>query len=127
MTNLGLEQKQIDFIDKKTSFVGPPFDLNELCKTCSYSSFYLRVSGDSMVQASIYNEDILHVKKILEPPSHGDIIVASVNGEFTVKYYHDFPVPSLVPANSNYKPIVIEKNHDFEVFGLVVSVIRNLR
>ncbi len=65
-------------------YMEPPLDLNELLVRHPAATYFVRVSGDSMVGAGIRDGDLLVVDRSLRP-SDGDIIVASVDGEFTVK------------------------------------------
>ena len=94
------------------------------------STFYGRVKGDSMIKAGICDGDIAVIDRSLEPRD-GDVIVGYVNDEFTIKYldlrHRDEGYIELRPANDNYKPIRIDANDDFEVWGVVVWTIRNWR
>jgi repressor LexA len=86
------------------------------------SSFLLKVSGDSMINAGINEGDIVVVEKIKEP-KNDDIVAASVDGECTLKYFRkskDGVV--LIAANENYKDIY--PKNDFYIYGKVVSLIR---
>ena len=65
-------------------YLEPPLDLNELLVKRPAATFFVRVSGDSMIGAGIHDGDILVVDRSLRPVS-GDVIIASVDGEFTVK------------------------------------------
>jgi precorrin-2 dehydrogenase/sirohydrochlorin ferrochelatase len=58
---------------------------------------------------------------------NGDIVIASLNGEFTVKVLERDPVVRLVPRNCRYSPIVINEGDDFEIFGVVTNVIRAIK
>lgn len=60
-------------------------DLNELLVTHPAATFMWRVSGLSMVEAGIFDGDVIVVNRALTP-AHKDIVVAQVDGEFTVKY-----------------------------------------
>ena len=84
--------------------------------------FGLRVNGDSMINARIFPNDILIVHK-QSYAENGDIIVASINGESTVKRYKIFGESVfLMPENSAYEPIpIIDKNELF-IFGKVVEI-----
>lgn len=82
--------------------------------------FALRVNGDSMIGVGIKPNDILVVKK-QNYADNGDIVVASINGESTVKRYrivdeHIF----LMPENSKYMPIAVKEN--LFIFGKVVEI-----
>ncbi|MBR4199165.1 MAG: translesion error-prone DNA polymerase V autoproteolytic subunit [Bacteroidales bacterium] len=94
------------------------------------ATFYGRVDGDSMVEAGINDGDIAIIDRSVEPED-GDVIVAFVNNEFTIKYldlsHKADGYIELRPANANYKPIRI-RIHDtdnFEVWGVVVWTIHN--
>jgi len=59
---------------------------------------------------------------------HGDIIIASLESEMTVKELHLIPLPvCLLPRNLAYKPILIEEGMVLEVFGVVTNVVRSLK
>ncbi len=84
--------------------------------------FALRVTGDSMINARIFPNDILIVKK-QNYAENGDIIVASIDGESTVKRYKEFGENKfLMPENQNYSPILISEKSRFHIFGKVVEI-----
>ena len=84
--------------------------------------FALRVSGDSMINAGIVPGALLIVHK-QNTANNGDIIVASVDGESTVKRYKEnASAVFLMPENSAYNPILITEKTDFYIFGKVVEV-----
>ena len=91
------------------------------------ATFYGRVDGDSMMDAGISDGDIAVIDRALEP-SDGDIIVAYINNEFTIKYldlkHKKDGYIELRPANKNYKPIRIDEYDEFEVWGVVVWIIK---
>ena len=62
----------------------PPLDLNELLVKRPAATYFVRVEGDSMVGAGIRDGDLLVVDRSLRP-ADGDVIIASVDGDFTVK------------------------------------------
>lgn len=78
-----------------------------------------------MVGAGIHHDDVLLVDRSVGA-SHGDIVVASLPSGFTVKELSTFPSLSLIAHNPKYEPIYITNLSDFEVFGVVVSVVRTL-
>jgi repressor LexA len=90
--------------------------------------FALKVKGDSMIEAGIYDGDFIFVKKQLTAHK-GDIVVAMIENEATVKYFH--PEGDQIvfkPANHRLQPIVVRKR-DFKsvnLIGLVVGVYRKL-
>lgn len=92
------------------------------------ATFYGRVDGDSMRDAGIDDGDIAVIDRSLEA-SDGDIIVAYVNEEFTIKRldlkHKQEGYIELLPANKRYKLIRIDEGTDFEVWGVVVWTIKN--
>lgn len=94
------------------------------------ATFYGRVSGDSMIEADICDSDIAVIDRSLQPVD-GDVIVAFVNGEFTIKYldlkHKEEGYIELRPANANYLPIRIDADDNFRVWGVVVWTIKQWR
>lgn len=85
-------------------------------------SYLLRVSGDSMIEAGINPDDIVVIEKEKEF-KEGDVVVAQIDGEFTLKYFKKLNgKPCLVPANKKYS--VLYPESELSIFGTVVSVIR---
>ncbi len=90
--------------------------------------FGLRVTGDSMIDAGIFSGDYIFVKKV-PTANRGDIVVALIGDEATVKYY--FPEKDYVrfqPANKTMAPILV-RAQDFRatmLLGVVVGVFRKL-
>lgn len=91
------------------------------------ATFYGRVSGDSMRDAGINEGDIAVIDRSLQP-TDGDVIVAYVNEEFTIKYldltHKKEGYIELRPANPNYSPIRIDSTDNFRVWGVVVWTIK---
>ena len=86
--------------------------------------YLLRVHGDSMIDIGIFDDDLLAVRKS-NTARHGDIVVARVDGEVTVKRLDRSPKGIyLIPENKNYEMIVITPDSDFFIEGLAVGVIR---
>ena len=92
------------------------------------ATFYGRVAGDSMQDAGICEGDIAVIDRSVEP-QNGDVIVAYINGEFTIKFldltHRKDGYIELRPANKKYSPIRIDENDSFEVWGVVVWTIKN--
>ncbi len=85
-------------------------------------TFLLRVSGDSMIDAGIHEGDFVMIERGREPRNH-DIIVAEVDGEWTLKYYEKEGVSvRLVAANKKYAPIIPKT--ELKTGGVLVAVIR---
>ena len=86
------------------------------------SLFFLRVKGDSMIDAGILEGDLIAVNK-QESANNGDIVVAMLEDEVTVKrFYREADAIRLQPENEKYEPIV---GRDISVFGKVVGLIRS--
>jgi DNA polymerase V len=91
------------------------------------ATFYGRVDGDSMIDAGIKDGDIAVIDRSVEAED-GDIIVAYVNEEFTIKRldltHKKEGYIELRPANKDFKPIRVDDGEDFEVWGVVVWTIK---
>ena len=101
-------------------------DFNEYITGGREGVFILRVVGDSM-ETEICHGDLIIVNRNLSP-STGDVVVASVNGAYTVKIYH--PTRNglhLVAANSEYKTKIVTKKDTCEVFGVVTDVMHSIK
>lgn len=99
-------------------------DLNiELIKNPS-STFFGRVNGDSMINAGIGNGDLIVVDKSIEPRENS-IVVCVIDGEFTVKRFKKIKGEYfLYPENEKYKPIKINSENDFRIWGTVTYSIK---
>lgn len=98
-------------------------DLNEALIQHPAATFFVRVDGDSMKGAGIRRGDLLIVDRALEP-TNGKIVIAVVNSEFTVKRIRMIQDKIfLEPENPDYKPLEIDKEADFKVWGVVTYVI----
>lgn len=90
------------------------------------ATFYVRVSGDSMLGAGIHCGDLLVVDRSLEA-KNGNVVVAVLDGDLTVKrLYKRDGIIRLLPENSQYQPIEIAEGQSFEIWGVVTSVIHSL-
>jgi len=88
--------------------------------------FALKVRGDSMIGAGILAGDYVVVRH-QERANAGEIVVALVGEEATVKYYRPREDSvELVPANPKYEPIVVAEESDFRILGTVRGVIRTI-
>src|SRR3954451_23708412 len=90
--------------------------------------FALKIKGDSMIEAGIYDGDFIFVKKQLTA-NRGDIVVAMIGDEATVKYFH--PEGDQIvskPANHRLQPIIVRKRDwkSVNLIGLVVGVYRRM-
>ncbi|SFN30640.1 SOS response UmuD protein. Serine peptidase. MEROPS family S24 [Izhakiella capsodis] len=121
---LYIERVQCGFPSPAQDYVERRIDLNELLVQRPSATYFVRVSGDSMVDAGISDGDMLVVDSSLTA-GHGDIVIASVGGEFTVKKLLLRPNVQLMPMNSAYSPISISSEDALDVFGVVTYVIKS--
>jgi len=86
------------------------------------TSFLLSVTGDSMIEAGIREKDLVIVEKNKEP-QNGDIILAEVDGNWTMKYFRRRgKMVTLEAANSKYSPII--PRTDLRIAGVITAVVR---
>lgn len=102
-------------------YLDQPLDLNEYMIKNPAATFFVKVSGQSMIQAGIHNGDILIVDKSL-PVKDGCVAICFIEGEFTVKRIkkragHIY----LVPENPKFKPMKAKPG--FKVWGVVTYVL----
>jgi DNA polymerase V len=98
-------------------------DLNEHLIAHPAATFFVRVSGDSMIGAGIHSGDILVVDRSLEATS-GRIVVVALDGELTVKRLRvEGREVQLLPENPSYPSIRVHEEHGLHVWGVVTSVI----
>ena len=120
---LYLESVSAGFPSPAEDYIDQTLDLNELLVVNPPATFFVRVGGDSMIEAGILPGDILAVDRS-EEAVHGSIVIAFLNGEITMKELSLFPRPRLIPRNSAYSPIELHDNDDFEIFGKVRGLVR---
>lgn len=110
-------------------YMADSIDLNRVLIRHKESTFYARVSGDSMIHAGIGDGDLVVIDKSLDARS-GDYVVAYLDGEFTLKEFRIDTANQcgwLVPANENYSPIRVTADNEFLIWGVVTYVIRSMR
>jgi len=98
---------------------------NELIKN-KEATFFARVSGQSMIDAGLSDNDLLVIDRSLSP-AHNKIAVCFLDGEFTVKRLKvEKEEVWLQPENKNYQPIKITEENDFVIWGIVTNVIKKV-
>ena len=119
-----LSQVSAGFPSPADDYVETSIDLNRELVRHSFATFYVRASGDSMIDAGIRPNATLIVDRAIETKS-GDIVVARIGDEMCVKelLIDDEGKVFLMPKNTSYKPILIDENMDFEIWGKVVCSI----
>ena len=101
-----------------------PLDLNDLMIDNPTATFFVRVSGDSMEGARIFDGDVLVVDRSVEPKNRS-IVVAAVYGELVVKQLEKSGSSvRLVSANEAYDPILLDEVEGCHVWGVVTGVVR---
>ena len=112
----GFPSPAMDYIEER-------IDLNKTFIKHPLSTFIVECSGDSMINAFIPPKAKLIVDRSLTPKT-GDIVLAVINGEFTVKFLKKSDHNCyLVPANSKYKEVKVTPEMNMQVWGVVTSVI----
>lgn len=107
-------------------YIEGQLDLNEHFIHHPAATFYVRVSGESMMGAGIYNGDILIVDRSLEA-IHGNIVIAIVNNELTVKrLYKKGGRIELHPENQEFPIIKFTQDMELIIWGVVSGVTRKL-
>ncbi len=98
-------------------------DLNSHLIDRPYTTFCIRVRGNSMEGARVYDGDMLLVDRSISP-QNGHIVIGVLDGEFTVKRLRiDQGQMYLLPEHPAYDPIKINHENDFKVWGVVTYVI----
>ncbi len=102
-------------------------DLTKMLVVHAQATYFLRASGHSMVEAGIFDDDIMVVDRAVRP-RHGHIVVAVVDGEFTVKrLYQRAGRIKLRAANVTFADIVPKEGQTIEIWGVVTSSIKQFR
>jgi DNA polymerase V len=116
----GLPSPADDFLERS-------LDLNKYLIKHPAATFFVKVQGSSMKDANIFEGDILVIDRSIKPKDH-TIIIAAINGEFTVKRLRiNKDKISLEAANKSFLPIEINPEADFEIWGVVTYIIHKAR
>lgn len=104
-------------------YVEERIDLNRYLIRHKEATFFLRVQGDSMINAGIHDGDMLIVDRAIEP-APGKIVIAALDGELTVKRLStQGGVVRLLPENPDYPAIEIGSEQELVIWGVVIHVI----
>ncbi|HDC4683538.1 TPA: translesion error-prone DNA polymerase V autoproteolytic subunit [Enterobacter cloacae] len=115
---------QCGFPSPAADYVEQRIDLNELLVAHPSSTYFVKAAGDSMIEAGISDGDLLVVDSS-RTAEHGDIVIAAVEGEFTVKRLQLRPTVQLIPMNSAYSPIIVGSEDTLDVFGVVTFIVKS--
>ena len=101
-------------------------DLNKYLIRNPAATFFVRVTGSSMINAGIHDGDMLVVDRSLEAGNR-NVVIAAIDGELTVKRLMKYDNKLILePENEDYPPQEIHKDMDFQVWGVVTNVIHKL-
>lgn len=114
------------FPSPAADFMGTNIDLNKELINNPLATFYVKVKGNSMVDAGINDKDVLVVDRSLEPRNNA-IAICFIDGEFTVKRMQlQENCLFLMPENSNYIPIKVTEENQLIIWGMVTYVIKKI-
>ncbi|MFB9170222.1 LexA family protein [Chromobacterium piscinae] len=126
-STLVLAPVRAGFPSPADDYLDDNINLHEYLVADPPATFIVRVRGDSMIGAGIDNGDLLVVDKGLAP-AHGDIVVAVIDGEFTVKRLHSRGGScALMPENPAYAPITLHSGQELLVWGVVTGAVKKFR
>jgi len=95
-------------------------------KILDIATYIFRVQGNAMIDAGIFDGDVLIVDRSIEP-KHNDIVLATFNNEFIVKrLYQRSGLIKLISENPIFPPLVIKERDDFAVWGVVTNSVHKL-
>lgn len=101
-------------------------DLNEQLIRNKPATFFMKLSGNSMINAGIFNGDIVIVDRSIKPVN-GKIVIAIVDGEMLIRRYEKtMNKLRLIPETPKLSPIEVGEFSDCKIWGVVISVIRTL-
>ena len=98
-------------------------DINDIVVTHPDTTLYVKVKGESMIDANIRDGDILIVDKSVEA-KHNSIVIAIIDNQFTFKtLYCKDEIIKLIPANSNFPEICFKDEEELNIWGVVKYII----
>ncbi|EQA4542226.1 translesion error-prone DNA polymerase V autoproteolytic subunit [Shigella flexneri] len=113
------------FPSPAANYTESELDLNEYCIHRRHSTYFVRAIGNSMTDIGLYSCDLMVVDKA-EQPRHGDIVIAEIEGEFTVKRLLLTPRPALQAMNPDF-PSLYPDPETLQIFGVVTAFIHKTR
>ncbi len=115
-------QVSAGFPSPADDYIEQGLNLDELLIKHPSATYLVRASGNSMIGAGIFDGDILIIDRALTATT-GDIVIASIEGEFTCKYLN-IEKQELRPANPRFPVIKLHNDIDLLIEGVVISSIR---
>ena len=114
------------FPSPAADFMENGIDLNTELSENPLATFYIKVKGNSMIEAGINDKDVLVVDRSIEPQNN-KIAICFIDGEFTVKRIQlDKDCLYLMPENPNYPPIKVTEENQLIIWGIVTYVIKKV-
>lgn len=101
-------------------------DLNEALVRHKESTFYAKISGDSMTGIGIFDGDIAIIDRLIQP-KNGDIVVAQIDGEYTLKEFQLDEKNNcawLIPHNPKFRPIKVTAEQQLDIFVVTYTIHR---
>jgi DNA polymerase V len=124
---LMLEAVQAGFPSPADDYVKEPIDINDLFQVDEATTFYVEVKGESMIYSGIMPGDVLCVRKDLEP-LQGDIVIAVIDDEFTVKRFIKRGAQVIFEAaNEDYPDIIPGAMQHVRIWGVVTGLARQMK
>ncbi|EMJ6645402.1 translesion error-prone DNA polymerase V autoproteolytic subunit [Klebsiella pneumoniae] len=114
---------QCGFPSPAQDYTSSELDLNDYCIRHPSATYFVRAQGNSMQDVGMRDGDLLVVDSARKA-EHGDIVIAAVGGEFTVKKLQLLPRVQLNPMNPAYSPIVVGREETLDIFGVVTYIIK---
>ncbi|MEO8768491.1 MAG: translesion error-prone DNA polymerase V autoproteolytic subunit [Ferruginibacter sp.] len=101
-------------------------DLNEQLIRNKPATFFMRVTGNSMINASIHDGDIVIVDRSIKAQS-GKIVIAIIDGEMLIRRFEKtMNKMRLIPETSKLSPIDVSEYNELQIWGVVTYVIKNV-
>ena len=123
---LAMENVAAGFPSPADDYIDVGIDLNEQLIRHPISTFFLRVSGDSMTNAGIHHGDLLIVDRSLDPHP-GNVVIAVLDGAFTLKRLQRYQGRlRLEAANPNYPHLELSLCNEIQIWGVAIHVIHHL-
>lgn len=119
------ERAACGFPSPAQDYVEAELDLNDYCIRRRGATFFVRAIGDSMNDIGLHSGDLMVVDKA-ERPQHGDIVIAEISGEFTVKRLLLTPRVALQAMNPAY-PTIYPDPEQLQIFGVVTHFVHRTR
>ena len=115
---------QAGFPSPAEDYLEGNLDINDYLVKRPAATFLVRVSGNSMIDAGIFDGDIVVVDKSVTPRD-GHFVVAKLNDEYVLKTFRRGKDSGwLIAENKNYAPIEVTAETDFQIWGVIVGVVR---